>query len=440
MRRISLVVVVCFSAWTSADDNAGHFLAGTRSGITSKTLPLEWDAGKNVAWKAAVPGAGWSSPVVWGDRVFVTSAVSDEKQAAPREGLYITDLNGKTPPGTHRWQLHCLDAKTGKILWTRTPFEGAMTTTVHIKNSLASETPVTDGKRVYAYFGNVGVACFDLEGKAVWSQKTPRHKTKMGWGTGSSPALHAGKLFIVHDNEEKSFLAALDALTGKQLWRVEREEPSNWGTPFVWKNSERTELVTAGTKKTRSYSLDGKPLWELTGMSIISIPTPFAVGDRLVVSSGYVMDPYMKPVYAIKPGGKGDISLADGKTRNDFITWSQRQAGAYHPTPVVVGGRLVVLNDRGFIAGYDVVTGKETLPRKRISPNAHAFTASPWAYNDHLFCLAEDGTTYVMDAKKDFEVVHRNKLGDMSLATPTVAGGSLYLRTRTTLYCLRVKG
>ena len=173
-------------------------------------------------------------------------------------------------------------------------------------------------------------------------------------------------------------------------------------------------------------------------MSVISIPTPFAVGDRLFVSSGYVMDT-ARPVYAIAPGGKGDISLAKRETSNKHITWSQKQAGAYHPTPIVVGERLVVLLDRGFLGIYDTVTGKEAQARKRISPNANAFTASPWAYNGHLFCLAEDGTTYVMDAKKDFEVVHRNKLGDMSLATPTVAGGSLYLRTKSALYCLRVK-
>jgi outer membrane protein assembly factor BamB len=438
MRWIGLAFLSCATAVRAGDD-AGRFLPDTRSGLVAKSLPLEWDATKNVAWKATIPGSGWSSPVVWGGRVFVTSTVSDEKQFAPREGLYISDLNGKKPPGTHRWQVHCLDAATGKILWTRTPFEGAMTATIHIKNSLASETPVTDGKHVWAYFGNVGVACFDADGKAVWSHKTPRHKTKMGWGTGSSPAMHDGKLFLVHDNEEESFLVALDALTGKQLWRVARDEGSNWGTPFVWKNSKRTELVTAGTKRTRSYSLDGKPLWELRGMSVLSIPTPFAAGDRLFVSSGYVMDPIQKPVYAIAPGGEGDISLAKGEKSNKLILWSQKQAGAYHPTPVLVGDRLVVLLDRGYVAAYDAATGKETRASKRIAPDAKAFTASPWSYNGYFFCLAEDGTTYVLDPKKDFEVVYRNKLGEMSLATPAVAGGSLYLRTQTALYCLRVK-
>ena len=439
MRPLLLVAFLCVAPSARADDAPG-FLPPTRSGQEATTLPLVWDAKTNVRWQAPIAGQGWSSPVVVGNRVFVTATRSDAQQPTPRQGLYIADLQGKTPPGTHRWQIHCLDTATGKLLWTRTPFEGIAASTIHIKNSLASETPVSDGKFVYAYFGNVGLACYDLEGKAIWSHKTPRHKTRMGWGTGSSPALHGGRLFVVNDNEEKSFLVALDARTGAQLWRVERDESSNWGTPFIWKNSLRTEIVTAGTRRTRSYDLDGKLLWELKGMSVISIPTPFAVGDTLYVSSGYVADPVHKPVYAIRPGAKGDISLARTETSNKFVVWSQKQAGAYHPTPLVSDGRFYVLLDRGYIAGYDAATGKETLPRRRIDKGANAFTASPWAYNGHLFCLAEDGTTYVLKVTdKSAEVVHRNKLEGMSLATPTVADGSLYLRTATTLYCLRAK-
>jgi len=221
--------------------------------------------------------------------------------------------------------------------------------------------------------------------------------------------------------------------------RSERDEISNWGTPFVWKNSLRTELVTAGTKRTRSYSLDGKLLWELNGMSMISIPTPIALHDRLYISSGYVMDPFQKPIYGIKQGAKGDISLKKDETSNAFILWTQRQAGPYHPTPIVMGNRLYVLLDRGFLVGYDAATGKERMARQRISPNAHAFTASPWAYNHHLFCLGEDGTTYVLEmADTAAKVIHRNKLDAMCLATPAVAGGSLFVRTQNALYCLRV--
>jgi outer membrane protein assembly factor BamB len=416
----------------------GGALAGLAEG---KTLPVKWSAATNVRWKADIPGAGWSSPVVWGKRVFLTTAVSTDKQPEPRKGLYVADLSGKAVAGEHRWNVLCLDAGTGKVLWQRTAFTGKAGSTLHIKNSLASETPVTDGERVYAYFGNVGVVCYTAEGKEVWKKKTPAHRTSMGWGTGASPALHGERLYIVHDNEESPFLLALEKRTGKQVWRVDRKgEGSNWATPFVWKNARRTEIVLAGHKSVRSYDLDGKPLWHLKGMSMIAIPTPFARHGLLYVASGYVGDPFMKPVYAIRPGAAGDISLKRGEADNKFIAWCQRQAGAYHPSPLVYGDYLYVLHDRGLLACYDARTGKEVYGKKRLGGGATAFTASPWAYGGKVFCLSEDGETVVIQAGKEFKVVGRNPLGEMALATPAVAGGSLFVRTRTKLYCLRQGG
>jgi outer membrane protein assembly factor BamB len=431
------VLLLLFPAITLAEDHSPGFLAGQRAGAKLATLPTIWDRSTNVAWKTEIPGSGWSSPIVWGDRVFVTSAISDGKTFEPRKGLYIQDLQGKPLPGEHDWQVHCLDARSGKVLWSRSAFKGKMLETIHIKNSLASETPVTDGKHVWAYFGNVGVACFDFTGKLIWKEKTSAHRTRMGWGPAASPALVQGKLLLVHDNEEKSFLLALDAKTGKLLWRVERKEGSNWATPFVWKNSLRTEIVTAGSGRVRSYDLDGKLLWDFAGMSIISIPTPFASGDLLYVSSGYVADVFRKPVYAIRPGGRGDISLKGGKSTNESIVWYQAQAGSYHPTPIVAGEHLYVLYDRGFLACYEAKTGKEVYGKKRIAGGASAFTASPWAYDDKIFCLSEDGETFVIQAGKEFKVLGRNALDEMCLATPAVAGGSLFVRTQTKVYSLR---
>jgi outer membrane protein assembly factor BamB len=438
MRFLAVLLLLSSAHLAVADDHWPAFRGGDRAGLAdAKALPAAWDDRTNVAWKAEVPGAGWSSPVVWGTRVFVTAAVSDDKQRTPRKGLYIGDLKGESPPGEHRWNVHCFDARTGKELWQRTAFTGKASSTIHLKNSLASETPVTDGERIYAYFGNVGLACYDMEGKLVWSQKTPVHKTRMGWGTAASPTLHGEKLFIVHDNEEKSFLAAIDKRTGKQLWRVERDEGSNWTTPFVWTNPLRTELVTAGTKRVRSYDLDGKLLWELKGMSMIAIPTPFSASDLLYIASGYVGDLFWRPVYAIRAGASGDISLESGKSENKYIAWCQRYAGPYHPTPLVYGEYLYVLHDRGFLACYDAKTGKEVYAKRRISGGASAFTASPWANDGKIFCLSEDGETFVIQAGKEYKLLGRNKLGEMSLATPALAGGSLFLRTQTRLWCLR---
>jgi outer membrane protein assembly factor BamB len=257
----------------------------------------------------------------------------------------------------------------------------------------------------------------------------------MGWGTAASPALAGGRLFVVSDNEEKSFVVALDARTGKELWKVERDEKSNWATPFVWKNDRRTELVTAGSGRVRSYDLDGKLLWQLRGMSVISIPTPGAGEGLLYVTSGYVADPFMKPLYAVRPGAEGDISLKAGEDSNKWVAWCHRQAGPYHPSPLVYNGLVYVLYDRGMLSCYEAKTGKPVYEKQRLG--ATAFTASPWAYNGKVFCLSEDGDTFVVRAGRDFKVLGRNRLDDMALATPALAGGSLFVRTASKLYCLR---
>jgi outer membrane protein assembly factor BamB len=432
------VILVLFlgPALAAAGDDWPAFRGGPHAGVAeAPTLPATWDADKNVRWKVEVPGRGWSSPVVWGERVFVTSAESDARGPEARKGLYVQDLSGKPPPGTLRWLVHCYDRTSGKLLWRREAFKGPAPATLHIKNSHASETPAADGECVCAYFGNVGLACYDHDGKERWTKKWPAVKTRMGWGTAASPALAGGRLYVVNDNEDRSFLVCLDARTGKQLWEVGRDEKSNWTTPFVWKNETRTEVVTAGSNRVRSYDLDGKLLWELKGMSVLAIPSPFAAGGLLYVASGYVGDPFLKPVYAIRPGAAGDISLAAGQTSNKWVAWCQRQAGPYHPTPLVYDGLLYVLYDRGFLSCYDARTGELVYEKKRLGSGA--FTASPWGYGGNVFCLSEDGDTFVIRAGRDFKVLGKNGLDVMTLATPAVAGGSLFVRTQSMLYCLR---
>jgi outer membrane protein assembly factor BamB len=435
MRAPALLLILALSAPATAGDWPA-FRGGPLGGVPAKapSLPDKWDAKTNIKWSVALP-AGWSSPIVSGGRVFVTSATSSDKQPESRKGLYITDLNGKTPAGTHTWAVICLDADSGKVLWRKEAFKGKLNSSLHIKNSLASETPVTDGERIYSVFGNVGIVCHDRDGKELWKKKFTPRKMQMGWGTGSSPAVVDGKVIVVNDNEESSYIEALDGKTGKPLWKVKRAETSNWATPFVWKNAKRTEIITAGKGRVRSYDINGNQLWELRGMSILCIPTPFAAGDLLYVSSGYVLDPFIKPVYAIKAGAKGDISLKGDKTSNDHIVWCQKQAGAYHPTPVVLGGYLYVLYDRGFLSCFEAKTGKPVYRNKRLG--GASFTASPWAYGDRVYCLSEDGETWVVKAGPEFEIVGRNKLGDMALASPAVADGSLFIRTKTKLWCVR---
>jgi outer membrane protein assembly factor BamB len=439
MRRLvplSAVLLLSLTLTARAGDNWPAFHGGAQAGVAeAPTLPDTWDSKTNVLWKAEIPGRGWSSPVVWGGRVFLTSAVSEVKGPEARKGLYINDLAGKVPPGEHRWLVHCLDAATGKTLWRREAFRGPAPATLHIKNTHASETPVVDGERVCAYFGNVGLICYDHQGNQQWKKKMPAYKTTMGWGTAASPALHDGRLYVVNDNEEYSSLTCFDARIGQQVWQVERTEKSNWVTPFVWKNKLRTEIVTAGSKRVLSYDQDGKPLWELRGMSAPAIPSPFAAGGLLFVTSGYVLERTLKPIYAIRPGASGDITPSPNEDSTRWLAWCRRQAGPYHPTPVVYGDYMYVLYDRGFLSCFEARTGAVVYDKQRLG--ASAFTASPWAYGGKIFCMSEDGDTFVVRAGREFKVLGRNSLEEMSMATPALAGGSLFLRTESRLYCLR---
>jgi outer membrane protein assembly factor BamB len=435
----ALISLILFALPLRADDWPQFRGPNSASVAEKMNLPNTWSKDKNVLWQTDVPGRGWSSPIVAKGRVFVTAVLNDNTPA-PRPGLYIADLFGKTPPGEHRWQVFCIDLESGKILWQRDAKKGAPAGSIHIKNTYASETMVADvrddpqaAERVYAYFGNVGVFCYDHQGKEIWSKEFAPHRTRMGWGTAASPVLHKGRLYIVNDNEEKSYLLALDAATGKEIWKVERAEKSNWATPFIWENPLRTEIITPGSGKVRSYDLEGKLLWEFAGMSIISIPTPSANADFLFVSSGYILD-RLKPVYAIKPGASGDITLGAKETSNEFIAWCNKSAGPYHPSPLVYEGRIYVLLDKGFLTCHDAKTGKEIYGRQRIDPNRDKFTASPVAADGKIYVVSEDGDTFVIRAGANFEVLARNPLDDMTLATPALVDRSLLLRTASKLY------
>jgi outer membrane protein assembly factor BamB len=431
VRLLAMLLVGLHVSATLADDNWPQF-RGTAAGVsTGNDLPETWNLTTNIAWKIDVPGRGWSSPVVWQDKVFLTSVVTDGKFEDAKKGLYFGGDRYTPSKDVHHWMVWCFDFKTGKKLWEKEVHKAAPASTVHIKNTYASETPVTDGERLYAYFGNLGLFCLDLDGKELWSQKWGSFKTRFGWGTAASPVLHQGRVFIVNDNEEQSFLVALDARTGKQLWRVERDEKSNWATPFIWKNDQRTELITCGTKRVRSHDLDGNLLWELGGMSSIMIPTPFASHGLLYVSSGYVLDK-KKPLIALRPGAAGDIT-PEGDADNKSIAWRLKMAGPYNPTPLVYGDYLYVLYDLGMLSCFDARTGKALYEKERLGGQ---FTASPWAYGGKVFCLNEDGVTHVIEAGPKFKQLGTNNLDEMCMATPAALRGRLLVRTLTKLYCI----
>jgi len=396
-------------------------------------LPATWDTTRNVVWTTEIPGVGWSSPIVSGDHVFITAVVTDDAEPKAKPGLYNGGVVTATSTMEHRWVVYDVALATGKIRWQREVRRALPTLPRHQKNSYASETPITDGTRVYAFFAGVGLFALNFEGQVLWAKEFADVKFRNGWGSGASPVLHKGRLYLVCDNDEESFVAAFDAETGRELWRIDRNEKTNWSTPFVWEHGQRTELVTAGSGKVRSYDLQGTLLWEFAGMSGITIPTPFARHGLLFISSGYVGDE-KRPTYAIKPGASGDISLAPGVTANAYVAWSDPTIAPYNPTPLVYGDYLYTLLDRGFFTAHDARTGKEIYGRQRITADASGFTSSPWAYNGKIFVLSEDGDTYVLQPGSEFKVLGKNPLGEMALATPAVSDDSLIIRTASKLY------
>ena len=434
----AVVATLAQSNWPQFRGLGGGVLADIAA------VPESWGPDENIAWRIDIPGRAWSSPIVWEEHVFVLTVMpssSDDSLLQPLQptetyrarslGGSMTGADIVKPIDNLEWVLFDVDFDSGDVRWRQTLHTAVPSMPTHSKNTFASETPVTDGDRVYVFLADIGLYAFDFSGNEVWSvdlEWVPRKD----WGAASSPILHDGRLYVVNDSEAKSYVAAYDAESGQELWRVAREEGTNWSTPFVWENDIRAELITTGTGGVRSYSLDGDLLWKLHGMSSLVIPTPFAAHDLLFINSGYIADSN-RPVYAVRAGASGDITLGEGSTSNDYIVWSHPQLGSYNPSSLVYGDYHYTLLDRGILMCYDARTGQEVYPRQRVTAGT-LFTASPWAYNGKIFALSEDGDTYVIRAGSEFEVLGRNSLDEMTLATPAFARGSIFLRTASKLY------
>ncbi|MHC4242068.1 MAG: outer membrane protein assembly factor BamB family protein [Planctomycetota bacterium] len=434
-RIIWPIILCCLMPQVSfAEVNWPCFRGPSCGVVEDEVLPVSWSTTENIEWKIDVVGRAWSSPVVWGDKIFLTTVASEGHVEEAKKGLYFGGNRNKPPSAIHHWIVYCYDWASGKTLWQKTVHTGKPAEPVHIKNTYASETPVTDDERVYFYFGNLGVFCFDLQGKEVWQKRFDPAKIRYNWGTAASPVLHGDNLFIVNDNDEKSYLLALDKKTGNEVFRVQRDEKSNWVTPYIWENAERTELVTCGTGKVRSYDLKGNLLWELRGMSVIAIPTPVEANGLLYLCSGYVGDRKNRPIYAVKAGASGDITPEDEQDIGEYIAWYHKFGGPYNPSPIAYGDYFYILYDRGTLSCYQGRTGKLIYEKQQLAKDAKAFTVSPWANDGKLFCLSEDGDTFVVKAGPEFKVLGRNVLNEMCMATPATLRGSIIIRTLSKLY------
>jgi outer membrane protein assembly factor BamB len=431
---------MCTHGAQAVEGNWPQFRGEFSQGVANNPdLPDHWSATENILWKHDVAGRGWSSPIVWGQRVFLTSVASDEDVAGAvlKRGIYFGGDRHEPSKAVHRWRVVCLDLADGHVLWEHVAHRGLPPQSAHLKNTYASETPVTDGERVYAYFGNLGVFCYTVEGEPLWSRTLGAYKTADGMGTGGSPIAHQDRVYILNDNEDQSFLLALDKKTGAEIWRTLRPEKSSWSTPYIWTSGKRTEIVISGSETVRSYDLDGKPLWHLGGMTVHSIPTPVAGPELLFVASGHVLGA-KRPIVAIRPGADGDITLRGEQTSNDFVAWSLRKASPYNTSILFYRDHIYVLTDLGILSCYDAHTGRTAYEKKRL-PNGRAFTASPWAYNGQIFCLSEYGETFVIKAGPEFELLHLNSLSEDEtyMATPAIASNKLLVRSDRGIYSIQ---
>ena len=438
-------------------------LAGAGVADTSK-LPTEWSKTKNVAWVVDVPGRGWSSPIVWGNRVYLTSAVSKGAFKEPSTGIYgneyVAELQKqgfpmeeimrrvnardieKTDEVTDlRYVVTAVDALTGKVVWQQVAHQGKPFGGRHRKNTYASETPATDGERLYASFGgNVGLFCYSMDGTLLWKHTWTPQPIYLDFGTASSPVVHAGRVYQLHDTEEDSFFTALDAKTGKVVWTVNRKGMENgrmksgWATPFIWQTAGRTEVVTIGKGLVVSYGLDGKELWRMNGMTQAT-PSPVAGGGLLYVGSGSQGETG-RPMFAIRPGATGDISLKPGETSGQFVSWFQPRFSGYTGSPLFYRNRLYAINDNGVMQVHDAETGKE-IYKVRVGGIGNTFSSSPVASNGNIYAISEDGDTFVFKAGDAYAELSKNSLGEMSFASPAADASSLFIRTQTKLYRIK---
>ena len=411
------------------------------NGMARTSAPTDFSATKNVKWKVAIEGRGFSTPVIWGDKMFLTTAIPTGKTVtAPAAENRPQAPGGRGPGGggpgggaasgeEHKFVVMCLDRKTGKTLWdkvvkTAVPHEG-----YHRQyGSFASNAPVTDGKYVYFSFGSRGIYCFDLNGKPIWEKDLGvQMRMRLQFGEGGAPALFGNLLIHHYDQESGSFMVALDKRNGKEVWRVNRDEASSWSTPFIADVKGKKQLVLSATKKTRAYEpLSGKLIWECAGLGSNVIPHPVQHNDIVLVMSGH-RDPKLM---AIRLGKEGDL------TGSDAVLWSQTRGTAYTPSPVLHDGKYYTLSDNGLLSCFNATTGEAYYQQKRL-PQTDSFKASPTGAGDKLYLASESGVVTVVKMGEQMEVAHSTTFDDhFFVASPVVAEGDLYLRSKTHLFCI----
>ena len=444
-RSLSFVLFLIWSvsaqAQQSPDGNWPSFRGPYAAGVADEqNLPDAWsgETGHNIKWKIRIPGLAHSSPIIWGDKLIVTTAISGRGEADFKAGLY-GEGTASDDHSVHRWDVICLNKKSGKILWQTTVTQGAPIDKRHIKATYANSTPATDGKHIVAMFGSQGLFGLDTDGKVLWQKDLG--KLDLGaydapsyeWGFASSPIIYENTAIVQCDTQGESFIIACDVTTGETIWKSPRDEQPSWGTPTIYPGTQRVELITNASKFIRGYDpASGEQLWQLGGSSNITAPTPIFKGGLIVVASGRGPE---RPIFVLRPGASGDITFPDGQTSSEFVQWSKRGRGPYMPTPLIYGDYLYVLANQGILDCYELQTGAE-IYRQRIRHSGSGFSASPVAADGKLYLSGEDGDIFVVKADPEYEEISMNKMGELLMASPAISEGMLYVRAKSHLFAI----
>lgn len=440
-RRCYVLMALCTAATIPVAAGEWPSFRGPRASGVAEGAPTvaTWNGatGENVLWKTSIPGLAVSSPIVWGDRVFVSTAVSSDPNAEFRHGLY-GDVEPSKDVSKHSWRLLALDRRSGKVLWDKVAHEGVPKTRRHPKSSQASPTPATDGTHVVVSFGSEGLYAYTMDGALLWKRDLGVldagwfYDPDYEWGAASSPIIWQDLVIVQCDIQKNSFVAAFDVKTGRQAWRTARDEIPSWSTPTVFEAGGAAELVTQGTNAIRGYDpRTGAELWRLTGNSEVTVPTPIVGPGFVVVTNGYRG---VQPIFAIRPGARGDITLAGDATSSGAIVWSAKRGGPYIPTPVIYGDLLYVVLNNGVLSAYDVKTGARHY-QERLGKGG-AFSASPVAADGKIYLASEDGDVFVVRAGPKYELIATNPVGEVLMATPAIADGVLYVRGLKHLFAI----
>jgi len=441
--KATLTALPAASFASEADQNWPAFRGLGGSGVadgfpTLITWNADQAAGKvsGLLWRTTLPGLGHSSPVVWGTRIFLCTAVRLSGKAPLRIGSY-GDTKAAQDNDEHQWMVLCFDKKSGRQIWQQIVRTAKPFATRHEKATHANTTLATDGQRLIGFFGSEGLYCLDMDGRLLWSKDLGIinvSKYGIGWGYGSSPSLYQDRIALLCDDPDHPFVASLQLSDGKELWRVSRKGvcERSWGTPLIHSDGTRTQVVTNGWPYIVSYDLEsGTELWRLRGGGDNPIPTPFVAGGLIMVTNAHGGN---APLFAIRPTARGDISLPEGSTSNDFIAWSVPNGGSYISTPLVYRDYVYLANYNGVFRCFDFKTG-QSLFEERLGTDA-TISASLVAADGKLYCAAEEGDVYVIKAGPKCEVLAKNHMGEPCLATPALSQGVLYFRTAQSLIAI----